>query len=181
MALTITSTTTEFVTLAEVKAHANISGTTDDTEINRFRLVAQEQVEALIGPVLWRTVTETTHAHDKVVVLASAPVVSVESLTSSGAAVTGYTLRKPSGLLTGVSATGDLSVSYTAGRSEAPESVRVAAMIIAEHLWRTQRGNAPSALPADVDPEVVSLGAGFAIPRKAAELLAPYLLTVGFA
>jgi hypothetical protein len=52
----------------------------------------------------------------------------------------------------------------------------MATLIIAGHLWETQRGNSPvaSALPAeDYSPGVV--GMGFAIPARAMDLLAPYL------
>lgn len=177
MPLPITGSTTEFITLAEVKAHANIPAgdTSHDTELDLFRGAAQEHVESLIGPVLHRVVTGTVHAHGGVVVLPLAPVVSVESLTSSGTAVT-YTLVGASGLLTGVTVRGDLSVSFTAGRSVAPDAVRVAALVIAEHLWKTQLGNQPASgvYPAE-DELTVSAGLGFAIPNRALELLGPYM------
>lgn len=178
MPLAISSTTTEFITLAEVKQHANIpaSNTADDMELERFRSAAQEHVESLVGPVLWRSVTDTVHAHGGVVVLPLAPVVSVESLTSSGVAVT-YALRKAAGLLLNVRASGDLDLSFTAGRESCPDAIRVAALVIAEHLWRTQRGgqSESTALPGE-DFGGVAPGLGYAIPNRALELLSPYLL-----
>lgn len=179
MPLPISSSTTEFITLAEVKQHANIpaSNTANDVELERFRSAAQEHVESLVGPVLWRVVVgETVHAHAGVVVLPLAPVVSVESLTSSGVAVS-FALRKAAGLLLDVRASGDLALSFTAGRESCPDAIRVAALIIAEHLWRTQRGgqSESTALPGE-DFGAVSPGLGYAIPNRALELLAPYLL-----
>lgn len=179
MPLPISSSTTEFITLAEVKQHCNIaaSNTANDVELERFRSAAQEHVESLVGPVLWRVVVgETVHAHGGVVVLPLAPVVSVESLTSSGVAVT-YALRKAAGLLLNVRASGDLALSFTAGRTSCPDAIRVAALIVAEHLWRTQLGNQPTTgvYPSE-DELTVSSGQGYAIPNRALELLRPYML-----
>lgn len=179
MPLPITAETTEFITLAEVKAHANIptSDTSHDSELALFQGTAQEHVESLIGPVLHQSMTESVKAFNGTVVLSKAPVVSVESFTSSGVAVTDYTLSKGSGLLTGVTASGDLSVSYTAGRASAPDTVRTATLIIAEHLWKTQLGNQPTTGVYPAEDELnVSAGFGYAIPNRALELLRPYML-----
>lgn len=177
----IISSTTQFITLDEVKAQANVPLTdaSHDAELTRFQLAAQEHVESLVGPVVPRAVTETARASGGMVILSRPPVVSVESLTSNGQAVT-YTLNSGAGLLTGVTAGGELSVSYTAGRSPIPEAIRVAALIIAEHLWKTQLGNVPSALPTE-EFTTAPFGLGYAIPNRAIELLAPYLLAPGIA
>lgn len=176
MPLPISGTTTEFITLAEVKKQANIpaTNTAADDELERFRSAAQEHVEALIGPVLHRTFTETVRASGGVVVLRHMPVVSVASLTSSGTAVT-HTLDGASGLLTGVTARGDLSVEYVAGRSSAPDAVRVAALIIAADLWRTQRGDSPrGAMPGGGEPLEGMPGA--VAMSVARQMLEPYML-----
>lgn len=173
----ITPSTTEFISLDEVKAQTNVpaSDTSHDTELDLFREAAQEQVEALVGPVLQRQVVETVRARPSgVVFLNQSPVVSVDTLTASGQPVTGYTLNNADGLLTGLVTAGDLVVTYTVGRTEAPASLRVAALIIAAHLWDTQRGNAPSAMPDDLTP--VEFGLGYSLPNRALELLAPYML-----
>lgn len=174
----IISIATEFITLDEVKAQINVplADTSHDTELTRFQRAAQEHVESLVGPVVPRAMTETVRASGETVCLSHSPVVSVESLTVNGQAVT-YTLNGPAGLLTGVTAVGDLSVSYTAGRSPVPEAIRVAALIIAEHLWKTQLGNQPTTGVYPAEDELnVSAGFGYAIPNRALELLRPYML-----
>jgi hypothetical protein len=57
-------------------------------------------------------------------------------------------------------------------------AIREAILIIAAHLWETQRGTSPSALSlqgADIG-DAVSPGLGYAIPNRARELLEPYAL-----
>lgn len=182
MPLAITATSTEFITLDEVKRHANLSlsGAANDLELSLIKGAAEEHVQSLIGAVLHRSVTETVRAVDGRVLFNQAPVLSVQSLTLSGQAVA-YTLDS-SGMLSGVRAYGDLTATYTVGRASAPDAVRLAALIIAEHLWQTQRGNAPSALPAtDTGFAEPTFGVGFAIPNRALELLGPYLLPPGIA
>jgi hypothetical protein len=38
---------------------------------------------------------------------------------------------------------GTYTVTYTSGRADLPAAIRLAVLIIAEHLWETQRGAAP--------------------------------------
>jgi hypothetical protein len=68
-------------------------------------------------------------------------------------------------------------VTYTAGYDDLPADVSGAIVLIAAHLWETQRGSAPSALalqdPNGFDPSTPGLG--FAIPNRAKELLAAYI------
>jgi hypothetical protein len=52
-------------------------------------------------------------------------------------------------------------------------NVRLASKIIIQHLWETQRGTMGVQLGGDSDNYVA--GRGFAIPRRAIELLGPQL------
>ena len=170
-----------FVTLTQLRDHLNLTGpSANDAELERFLSAAQEHVEQLIGPVLNSTITEVLPITGSTVVLSECPVAYVASVTVGGATLTGWTLRPRSGLVTGVNGSGDATVTYTAGRVMCPDAVVVAALVIAEHLWRTQLGGSPSALPMD-DMAGVPGGSGFAIPRRALELLAPYLKAPGVA
>src|SRR3954470_3372934 len=93
-AMTIDATTTAFITPGEVARHANV--TTADaaslTELDLMREAAQEVVEGIIGPVLWRTITETlpvtesTFAYTQggMISLSYQPVVSVTSVSVVG-------------------------------------------------------------------------------------------------
>lgn len=181
MAASITADTTEIVSLAEVKDHLNIpaSNTSHDAELALFREAAQEAVEHLIGPVLWRVVTETTRPTiDGDVLLRTFPVVSVDDVThSAGVTVDGWTLDASLGTVTGLRTGAELTVTYTAGRTSLPSSVKLATLIIAGHLWTTQRGpsSSPTALQ-DGDAGEPVPGLGYSIPNRAVDLLRPFLL-----
>ncbi|MFD0885754.1 hypothetical protein ACFQ08_14480, partial [Streptosporangium algeriense] len=64
---------------------------------------------------------------------------------------------------------GPVLVVYAAGRTEIPANVLLAALIIIGHLWETQRGTVAPRL--GTDDEVWDPRAGFAVPRRALELL----------
>jgi hypothetical protein len=68
---------------------------------------------------------------------------------------------------------GTYTVTYTSGRADLPAAIRLAVLVIAEHLWETQRGAAPVG-PLSGDDTFPTPGLGFAIPNRALELLAPY-------
>ena len=180
MPVPINSSTGEFVTLAQLRDHLNMTSLSHDAELARFLGAAQEHVEALVGPVLQSSVTEDVRVVGSTVVLSECPVVDVYSVTVAGSELTGWTLRPRAGLVTGVNASGTATVTYSTGRTSCPDGVATAALIIAEHLWRTQLGGSPSALPVD-DMAGMPGGSGFAIPRRAMELLAPYLKAPGVA
>lgn len=185
MPVPITDETSEFVTLAEVKRHLNIDtdDASQDMELDLIRGAAQEHVESLIGPVLHRTVTQVAPTSaDGVAVLNTLPVVSVTGVTGSGGALTGYALNASAGTVSAVWSSVPVTVTYRAGRDSCPDAVRLATLIVAAHLWQTQLGNAPSALPDDgLQDFQPAFGVGFAMPARAAELLAPYLLLPGVA
>lgn len=186
MPVTITDTSTEFVTLEEVKRHANITSSKDDDELRMIVGAAQEHVESLIGPVLHRTVVQTEDVPFRsssrlgtpgMVLLDTRPVLSITSITSAGQPVLDYVADVPGGVVTNVR--GSIVVTYMAGRTSCPDAVRMATLIVAAYLWRTQLGSSPSALPQDDTPDMgPAFGPGF---ERAAELLAPYMLAPGIA
>ncbi len=53
-----------------------------------------------------------------------------------------------------------------------PAAVRIATAIIVQHLWRTQNG--PGRARGQVDDLAAVPGAGYALPNRALELLAPF-------
>lgn len=186
MTLPITSTTREFISLREVLGATNITTLRDDqvSELAMIHGTAMEAVETLVGPILHRPVTEVVRAVDGIVVLEHAPVVSVQSLTAASQPISYAQLKPGAGMLLGVRATyGDLTVTYTAGRTTLPYPIKMGALSIARHLWRKQLGaGAPArgALPQSDDEDTVTPATlGYAIPREALEHLAPYLLEPG--
>ena len=176
----IGSSTSEFATLTQLREHLNITTAVHDPELQQFLGAAQEHVEQLIGPVLRREVAEECEVVGGTVYLEQSPVISVASVAVGGSALSGWVLKERSGLIRKVSASAPVTVTYTAGRLICPDAVIVATLIIAEHLWRTQLGGSPSALPLD-DPSGAPWSAGFALPKRALDLLAPYLLPPGVA
>jgi hypothetical protein len=110
------------------------------------------------------------------------PVGSLVSVASRYGAVTtpltlsDYELDADTGLLrlaSGGRFYGTYTVTYTSGRDDLPAAIRLAVLVIAEHLWETQRGAAPVG-PLSADDTFATPGLGYAIPNRALELLAPY-------
>ena len=191
MPLTLNANSDGFISLDEVKAQANITSGTSDDELELIRGAAQDAVEGIVGPVRWTTITQNVarqplsqrewdYGYGGVrVALNTTPVVSVTSLQSSGVDVT-YTADLTTGILSDIYTVAPLTVTYVAGRTVVPDAIRYAALIIAEHLWETQRGASPSPLQEDFGSEP-AFGRGFGIPNRAVDLLQPYALLPGFA
>lgn len=175
MAMTIDASTTQVVTLDELKDFVNVSSGTSDAELLMMLDAAVEAVEGIVGPILHRTVVERVRANAHTIALRESPVVSVTSITSAGSAVT-YSLDAATGLLLDVYSAGDNTVTYVAGRTSVPEAIRLAVLIIAGHLWRTQLGSAPANSLQGADEFTPDIGLGYAIPSRAQDLLAPYAL-----
>lgn len=177
------------VTLSELKTHLNMSSTTEDVELLGVLDAAEVAVERHLGQVVTpRTVVEDhyvgapTNPDRRVASLAlrTGPVVSVTSVTS----VDGGVVWDPSVLLLdsaagfvtswyGPALWGHVRVTYTAGLDPVPPNIRLATLIIAAHLWETQRPasfSAPSFGREDT-PFAAAASAGYALPNRALELL----------
>ncbi len=172
-------------TLADLKTHLNIPATVtrDDAEMTGHLAAAVNVVESIVGPLAPVTVTETVTARAGTAILSRSPVSGVTSLTTrAGSTVDTFTLNGPAGLLTGLSVSGSLRVTYTAGRDVLPNALRLAVLAVAARLWETQRGNAParSALPGGEDT-FTNLGGLPLLPPVAQALLEPYRQASGIA
>lgn len=180
MPIPITPDTTQYITLVDLMAHLNITSNSDVTELEMHRSAAEEHVQSLIGPVLQRDVVETSTTRYGATLLRVSPVLAVTSVVYAGATLTGWTPSLSVGMLAGLPA-GDVTVTYTVGRTSCPDAVRLATLITAGHLWEAQRGaSSPTgALPADFTPGPV--GVGYLVPNRALELLTPYLLPTAVA
>lgn len=176
------------LTLDEAKQQLNISGSSQDVELQAYIDGMTAPIEQLVGPVEDRTVTETVNG-GAVLCLLKTPVVALESLTPlllGGSAVdtadvvvdgaSGVVRRRDGGRFTG----GPWLAVYTAGRGEVPPTVNLAARMLLQHLWRTQNGARGPVLGGD-DMAAQVPGFGYAIPNRVLELLAPYRLPPGVA
>lgn len=175
---------TDVVTVAETKLQLNMTDTTSDVELAVFISAASEAIEDYVGAVVNRTVTEVHDGGRDRVLLSKLPVVSITSVTDNGTvlAASAYKVDAPSGVLTRVAGRGtypfnpgvqSLSVVYVAGRAAsttaAPNRYKMAALIIIQHLWETQRPAAAGPFNQgsdDFDPRYT-----YSIPRRALELL----------
>jgi hypothetical protein len=171
------------VGLGEVKKHGNIESAANDDELIDFIGTAQQMIERLVGVTV--PVTVTAEVHDSVgsrLWLRRPPVISVTSVTEYAGttaytplAGTDWTLDGATGALSRVFGywLGDtVRVTYRAGRTSIPEGIRWAAKDLAVHLWRStqaQRGGTARGQSAEVV-------AGFGLPNRVEDALAPYLL-----
>lgn len=181
------------LTLEEAKEGLNITSSDSDSELAGWLAAATELAESITGPLTERTVTETHEATtSSSLYLRETPVIGVDAVDrrwdgtelwpAADVEVEPLSGRMVMVQFYGGAAAwnswGGTRVTYRAGRTEISESIRKAIIIILDHLWQTQRGwqsGAPS-LRGEL-PQAMGgpqLPAGFALPNRAAELLAPY-------
>lgn len=176
------------VTLADAKAQLNIpvADTSQDVELQGFVDAATAAVETQLGQVVEpRTITEEITAAGSVTsfLLSSVPVISLTSLVSLDGTQTWSVdpsvahVNSENGrvtLLSGPPFIGSGIAIYQAGMTAPRANIRLAAKIIIQHLWETQRGTMGVQLGGG-DTDNWMAGRGFAIPRRAIELLGPQL------
>lgn len=175
MPLTLAPDATEWVTPAELRRHLRINSQDTDDQLLMVIGAAQDAVEGIIGPVLRREVTQDVEPRWDTIVLRVLPVLSITDITSSDTSI-GYKADTVTGLVTGLSGYSPVRVTYVAGREVVPDAVRLATLIIAAHLWETQRENSPTPVDGNDFGQDVPFGLGFAIPNRAASLLEPFAL-----
>lgn len=186
------------LSLADAKQFLGETGSDRDTEISGFIDAIIPSIERYIGgPAEARSVTETVRPVDewRALPLTYRPFVSVESITINGTSVSltdvyctpGRVLRRQFGIpfwpFFNIS---DVAVvTYVAGLdSSALPALSLAARIILQHLWDTQRRSASSgrrSASSDMQSTYKLGGYAFAIPNRALEVLDPYAPETGVA
>jgi hypothetical protein len=180
-------------TLTDLRAHSNKVSTADDEELQEVLDAAVEVVAGIVGPIDSPTAVTETHYNvcSDVLILKRMPVGSLLSVSLRYGPMTTvltpgtYELDTATGLVRAVCGAGfygaytagfygTYTVTYTSGRDDLPAAIRLACLIIADHLWETQRGAAPVG-PLGTDDTFATPGSGYAIPNRARELLAPYV------
>lgn len=165
------------------------SDTSDDADLNEVLAAAQEVVDHRTGghidPDTPFRVTPTPRG---VLILPVAGIPGILEIRNPRDVVvdhSGFTVDLEAGLIDlGYAAhltTGAWSVLLDAGEGEPP--LDVAVKIIAEHLWGTRRGSGETGarVRAQVRNDDSPAPIGFAVPNRAAELIAPYSMALGFA
>jgi hypothetical protein len=179
-----------FLSLADAKKQLNSTTTVNDDELRLYVEAACDEVEQWVGPIARRQITsefvdlmgrtvfnELTTAGTRAFVLRNRPVISIDTVVSAILAGVTYTptdfyVDTNTGIVRrydGGSIFGPLLVTYTVGRPVVPAWATLAAGIITQHLWKTQRG--PARRPGSSDDQQLVPGIGFMIPGMAAELL----------
>lgn len=179
------------LTLAEAKAQLDIETTTDDGELQAYIDSLTAVIERHTGPVENRSVTEQLNSRGSRLALSQVPAVSLTSITPvliGGLAIdvgdlvldgdTGVLWRWDRQFFYG----GPWSVTYVAGRGTVPPTIKLAALFLLQHLWRTQYGAARGGGGAD-DYSVTEPvpGFGYAIPNRVLELLEAFKAPPGVA
>ncbi|MEV3946977.1 hypothetical protein AB0K57_04845 [Streptomyces halstedii] len=179
------------LTLAEAKAQLNLKTAASDVELQMYIESLTSVIEGHVGVVEERIVTETVSGQGPAVVLLQTPVRALTSLTPvvpGGAAVNvaGLHVDGSSGVVAYTNRSqftgGPWTAVYTAGRAEVPPTIRLAALLLLQHLWRTRNGAARGGGSAD-DYSVTEPvpGFGYAVPNRVLELLEPHKLPPGIA
>lgn len=178
------------ISLADAKAHLNITTTASDDELREFLEAATEIVESYVGPVVTRTHTARVYGHyyRRSIALPHTQVTGITSITlvwdgSNPVNLADLTFDTPAGIVTFKSGFwfpyGDMDITYTVGRSYVKPNWSLAAKIIVKHLWDTQLGNLPS-IQGD-DHGYVVTGSGYLVPYRAEALLQADQISAGFA
>jgi hypothetical protein len=193
------------ISLADAKTALRLTGTKDDDELRLFLEATTDIVENFVGTVLPRSFTEQHDGGAQTIVLYHQPVLAVQSLTVIVGNMTWTLTNQPPGQSTdfyGFSlddaeggritrrgsasipmqfegGPGGISVTYTAGRPVIPPGIKLAAQIILQHLWRTQRASMPASNRNDGDTAIpVSMED---LPSYAITLLERFEQVPGFA
>lgn len=180
------------LTLAQAKAHTNISGSASDAELQMYVDAVTDVVEAALGgPVEQRTITETVDVVDggRALALGKRFATAVTAITANGATVStsdvvvagGSVLRRRAGLAFSPSSD-PVVVVYTAGLAapgSAPAALTLAAAVIVGHLWEAQRGQLAAGPGDDYAGGNATPGLGYAVPNRALELMSPWAPETG--
>ncbi|MEU8270830.1 hypothetical protein AB0B89_27190 [Sphaerisporangium sp. NPDC049002] len=167
------------ISLSGAKKQLNIDADDHDAdeEISGFARSVTEVCERHVGALGRRSYTEKHSGgyqialnHTPVLLLTSAVAVRTGGL---GLDVADLDVDGPTGIVERLDAcymAGPIRFTYVAGRTDIPPHVDLAAKILLQHLWDTQRGQSGGVRVGGSD-EVYDPRFGFAIPRRVLELL----------
>lgn len=176
------------ISLADAKAHLNITSTNSDDELREYLEAVTEVVESYVGPIVRRTKTARVHGGHTTITLPDTQIVSVTSLTwvrdgSTLVNLSDLAVDATSGVITfknyGYFPYGDIDAVYVVGQSYVKPNWTLAAKIILDYNWETQLGNLPSIQGDEVGYSPAD--GGPLIPPRAMALLSPDDVPIGFA
>lgn len=168
---TVRAPTVYVASLEELKHQLRRTDDADDLDLRGHLASATRYVEKRLGgPVSVQTFTERHLVTGPSLIPRRRPLVSVTSITPDfGTALTSDAYTADTDLnqiVLRYGASGWYTLVYTAGSAQPGENAKLAGLIIAQHLWETQNGGGGRR-----SQDTVPSGLGFAIPRRAAEML----------
>jgi len=180
------------VSYSEVLTHLNIpTASANEDEVRRFMDAASDLAEQYTGIILGRR-TFTSELYDggnEFIRIRNPKVLSIASIYENGALVasnayqvdpTGQRVyRVGSGTLYATNTYGywtqgfnNITITYTAGFTNPPASVRQGVLEIIRHLWQTQRG-AMNVMARTNSGDELYASSTYSLPRRVMELLDP--------
>jgi len=180
------------VTLDEAKAQLDIDSSAHDTELQVYLDALPAAIEGYVGVIEQRAVTDIVEGCGPTLSVLHPPVLTVTALSGALTGGTVYDVdtlhvNGPAGIIRrldgGHFTGGPFTVSYTAGRATVPPTIKLAALILLQHLWRTQYGasRVPSGGADDWSVTDPIPGFGYAVPNRVLQLLEPFKLPPGVA
>lgn len=166
------------ISLADAKAQLNTTTTVNDEELRTYVEATTGVIEQELGMAVVRRPRTEEHCIRGGLVLNWTPVVTLTSMALVDGTYTWNVADlhvSPAGVVTsplGVAPYGNVTVTYLAGMSIIPENYCLAARIIVQQIWKTQRPDrgAPGR-GSSLDDSMGYQQMGFAIPNRAKELL----------
>lgn len=171
------------ISMADAKAQLNITDTASDNELRAYVEAATDVVERVRGEAMvQRTFVEEHEVYSGRMSLSRPPVVSLTSIISIDGWITWDVNALHVNPRTGVVSTalttgllqlnGRVVVTYVAGYAVIPATFQLAAAMIVNHLWQTQRGTKGSPrVGGGLSDTTMVPGFAFAVPNRALELL----------
>jgi hypothetical protein len=178
------------LTLAEAKAHLNITDAGSDAELQTFVDAAEAALAARVGPLGPVTTSARVAGGGRTLLLPVAPAVSITSVTPVGGTaltVGDLYLDKTGGAISYASDAAFTSywydVVYVAGRAanSCPDDLLMADKYLLADMWTTQRPSSRSTSPLSTAPVNTFPQAVYMFSPRVEALLAPYLPGLGFA
>lgn len=177
------------ITLAEAKAHLNITGTANDSELSDFitRAIATAEnvCDRAITPATVTEVYDGRNFHS--FRLRSAGAESITTVSELGRTLTqgtdyrlspggvnlarihnSYPARWPAQMES-------VTVTYESGYTTVPADLKLGILELLRHLWATQRG-ASARGRAVAGDDGMSSGSSYAIPYRVMDLLRPFII-----
>lgn len=180
------------VTLQEAKRQLDIESSGHDLELQLYVNSLDSVIEGYVGVVEQREFTDTITGGGLGLCVLHPPLLAVTSLNGG----LGGAISYPADLLTvngsagiigrlngGCFPAGPYTVTYTAGRTSIPPTMKLAALILLQHLWRTQYGATRVSVGGADDWSMNDPvpGFGYAVPNRVLQLLEPFKLPPGVA